>query len=542
MIFRDFKSNGGAKVCISVFFHIFARNNYCFTFIYNKMKKLVLAFGLLLSIAVNGFSYDFSAVCESGQTLYYTIKSASYHRVVVDYSEESSSISGDVILPMFVEHGGTTYTVYGIGELVFYRDTLLNSITLSDSIRYIGYAAFAKCSRLHEVIMGNSVYSIDDIAFAYCSQLESIELPNSLYSIGTGVFKYSGLRSVYIPDSVKEIWDYAFSNCSSLTEIILPDTLLPSIPNGIFENCVNLQRIELPSNFEAIGESAFENCTSLESIYLPNMIDGIGPNAFSGCSSITEIKLILNDGTRVQSSAFYNCSNLRRVVIDVPFNTWSFKMGSEVFKGTGLESITIKCQMVPEITQSTFEGVSRAISIVVPCGLASQYENNGYWSEFTNIQEDLLYSYIVVTEYGDKGTVQVLHEPVSCEDGTLEALAVPQNGYIFIGWLVSDFEYFYWPNPLSVEPFADGPIIAVFNGTGVDENNAIPIEVYPNPTDGVVCVDVDGLERIEVYSITGQFVKEFKSNEIDVSAHDVGTYLLKVFTSSGLVTKQIVKK
>lgn len=92
------------------------------------MKKLVFTLSLLMSIAVNSFAYDFTAVCESGQTLYYTINSELHHRVIVDMGEESSAISGDVILPLFVEHGGATYTVYGIGEMAFSRDTLLRGV------------------------------------------------------------------------------------------------------------------------------------------------------------------------------------------------------------------------------------------------------------------------------------------------------------------------------------------------------------------------------------------------------------------------------
>ena len=147
-----------------------------------------------------------------------------------------------------------------------------------------------------------------------------------------------------------------------------------------------------------------------------------------------------------------------------------------------------------------------------------------------------------MTEYDGKGTVQILHEPTSCEDGLLELLAIPQDGYSFLYWFVSDFGYFFHDNPLSIEPFVDGPIKAVFDGTGVDENSVVSIDVYPNPTNGLICIDVEGLDRVEVYSITGQFIKEFKSNEIDITCLEAGTYILKVHTSSGWVTKQIIKK
>ena len=504
------------------------------------MKKLVITLSLLIGIAANGLAYDFSAVCESGQTLYYTITSTLHHRVIVDMGEESSTISGNVILPMFVDYGGTTYTVYGIGQSAFRNDTLLNSITLSDSINYIGDGAFTRCSHLREVRMGNNVRYIEDGAFYRCSQLEFLELPNSLCLIGSGAFKQSGLRLISIPNSVKEIWDLVFSHCGSLTEVILPDTLRFGITDNLFENCVNLQRIEMPSCCEAIGANAFENCSSLEFIELP-MLLSIGPNAFSGCSGMTEIKLLLNDGARIWFSAFSNCSNLKRVVIDVPYSYAGVFLESNVFDGTDLESITIKCQKVPEITQNTFEGVSKTIPVIVPCGWASQYEEAAFWSEFTNIEEDLLYSYTVVTEYDGMGTVQILQEPTSCEDGLLELLAVPQEGYRFIDWYISDLGYFFHDNPLSIEPFIDGPIKAIFDQTGVDENS-IAVDVYPNPTDGLICIDIEGLERIEVYAIDGRFIKEFSSNEIDLTAQDAGTYILKVFTSSGWVTRQIVKK
>lgn len=506
------------------------------------MKKLVFTLILLIGIAVNGFAYDFSAVCESGQTLYYTILDNPLHRVIVDKGEMLSTISGDVVVPVTVEHNGITYTVYGIGEHAFIGDTLLSSIILSDSIRYIQEGAFFKCSNLRHTSLGTSVQSIGNSVFSRCSKLESIDFSDALFSIGDRAFSSCAFQSISIPNSVVEMGEAVFSDCSLLKEAILPDSLCWGITTSMFENCTNLQRVELPNHINAIGSHAFENCSFLESIELSTMIDGIGSFAFSGCSSLAEINLILNDRARVQSSAFYNCNNLKQLTIDVPYSYGEVFFDSNVFSGTSLESITIKCQKVPAIVQNTFEGVSRTIPIVVPCGLLSQYEEDEHWGEFSNIQEDMLYANTIVTEYDGMGTVQILHEPTSCEDGLLEVLAIPNDGNRFLYWLISDFGFVAHDNPLSIEPFVDGPIKAVFDGTGVDENTVIPIDVYPNPTDGLICIDVEGLDKVEVYSITGQFIKEFKSNEIDITDQEAGTYILKVHTSSGWVTKQIIKK
>ena len=504
------------------------------------MKKLVITLSLLVGIAANSIAFDFSAVCESGQTLYYTILNNQSHRVIVDRGDEIY-ISGDVIVPMTVEHNGIVYTVYGIGEHAFIGDTLLNSIVLSDSIRYIQEGAFFKCSNLRHTSLGASIQSIGNSVFSKCSKLESIDFSDILFSIGDRAFNNCAFPSISIPNSVVEMGEAVFSDCSSLKEAILPDSLCWGITTSMFENCTNLQSVELPNFVSEIGSHAFENCSSLESIELSTMIDGIGSYAFSGCSSLIEANLILNVRARVSASAFYNCINLKRLFINVPYSYGDVYLESNAFKCTGLESITIKCQKKPSITQNTFEGVSKTIPVIVPCGLASQYENAEYWSEFTNIQEDLLYSYSIVTEYDGMGTVQILHEPTSCEDGLLELLAIPQDGFRFINWYISDYGFVSISNPLSIEPFVDGPIKAIFDQTGVDENS-IAIDVYPNPTDGIICIDIEDLERIEVYAINGQFIKEFSNSEIDITELNSGTYLLKVFTSSGWVTKQIVKK
>lgn len=75
--------------------------------------------------------------------------------------------------------------------------------------------------------------------------------------------------------------------------------------------------------------------------------------------------------------------------------------------------------------------------------------------------------------------------------------------------------------------------------TGINED--IIASIYPNPTNGIIHIDNE-ISYVEIYNIVGQLVKETKENMIDLSAQKAGTYILKVITPSGVVTKQIVKK
>ena len=65
--------------------------------------------------------------------------------------------------------------------------------------------------------------------------------------------------------------------------------------------------------------------------------------------------------------------------------------------------------------------------------------------------------------------------------------------------------------------------------------------IYPNPTNGLIHIDNE-ITNVEIYNIVGQLVKETKENMIDLSTQEAGTYILKVITPSGVVTKQIIKK
>ncbi len=79
--------------------------------------------------------------------------------------------------------------------------------------------------------------------------------------------------------------------------------------------------------------------------------------------------------------------------------------------------------------------------------------------------------------------------------------------------------------------------------TDIEENVFMPgVIVIPNPTDGFVIIEGNEVERVEVYNALGQLVKETKENILDLSDQEVGTYIIKVITASGIFTKQIIKK
>ena len=172
------------------------------------MKKL-FAIATLMALAMNGFAqilnYDFSAVCETGQTLYYRILSEENHEVAVTFPNSPQigwgnypQPEGDLIIPAFVEHENTTYTVVSIGQN----------------------------------------------AFDACQEIISVELPNSIRRIESDAFWYcSGLSSdLVIPDQCTFIGGYAFMGCSGLSSLTIGASV-DTIQYSAFEDCIGLQSI-----------------------------------------------------------------------------------------------------------------------------------------------------------------------------------------------------------------------------------------------------------------------------------------------------------
>jgi hypothetical protein len=99
----------------------------------------------------------------------------------------------------------------------------LNSVSISDSVEYIGWGAFAGCVNLANIEMGQSV---------------------------------------------KNIESYAFRNCESLTSMTIPKTVT-TIGNAVFDGCKNLSSITFYSEQIILEKNIFKNCSQLKTIFVP---------------------------------------------------------------------------------------------------------------------------------------------------------------------------------------------------------------------------------------------------------------------------------
>ncbi len=109
--------------------------------------------------------------------------------------------------------------------------------------------------------------------------------------------------------------------------------------------------------------------------------------------------------------------------------------------------------------------------------------------------------------------------------GTLENLPCPS------GWFIGQAEDY----TINIRPD---------NLATAEVSKNTSTEVYPNPTTGMIMLNrIKGLEKYEVYHISGQKLLEGNSDVIGIENFVPGTYLLKIQTKDKkIITEKIIKK
>ena len=231
----------------------------------------------------------------------------------------------EIIIP--AQYNGLPVTE--INDWAFSDCSSIESLTIPDSVTYIGKGIVSGCDALKDItlpfigsdltdradmflayIFGGSSHndssyvktsvktvtltnctSVPDYAFYKCSSIENVILPDDITTIGSNAFYYcQNLADIVLPQSVTKIGDSAFYYCNALSEFDLPEKL-ETIGSAAFKYCSSLSSISFPETLTEIDSAAFMYCTSLEEVLVPESVLTIGSGAFSGCKNLNKITL-----------------------------------------------------------------------------------------------------------------------------------------------------------------------------------------------------------------------------------------------------------
>ncbi len=262
------------------------------------------------------------------------------------------------------------------------NNTSLISISLPDTLTFIGEKAFYKCVNLETVNFPESLTHIGSEAFSYCTSIKSAIIPDGVKDMRDG-FTRSGVESVTLKGN-PEMWYYAFYECENLKEVNLPESI-ENIHSYAFYHCKSLESITLPESVGTIESGAFEKCEKLNDIQHSGKIYNISSTAFKDSAwedsqpdglfyfgdvlmgykgnSSTLSELYVKEGTKgIAGTAFVSLNKLTKVVLPEGLVV----IGSNAFRSTSIEEIYIP-ESVELIGSSAFADCKK-LSKVEICG------------------------------------------------------------------------------------------------------------------------------------------------------------------------------
>ncbi|GHT67292.1 hypothetical protein FACS189452_04730 [Bacteroidia bacterium] len=210
-----------------------------------------------------------------------------------------------------------------IGAQAFFGCSALQAVDLPNGLRSIGNSAFEGCSgMMGEIKIPASVSSMGTRAFYSCSNVTSLvfETPSQLTVLPELAFYDMPLIThLVIPEGITTIGTgtgRVFEACLGLSTVSLPSTL-QTISNKAFFGNEGLRTINFPPNLKTIGMSAFQNCSTLDAVQFPQGLTEIVEGAFMACSSMRGELRIPSSVTRISSSAF-RAMDISSLVFDSP--------------------------------------------------------------------------------------------------------------------------------------------------------------------------------------------------------------------------------
>lgn len=228
----------------------------------------------------------------------------------------------------------------GISNNAFYEQGL-TSITLPDSLKYIGYHAFNECENLETIYIGKSIKRIDESAFYACNNLVNVHIafgtPWHKVKVGDEANLFLNAENVYYGDRLFEAYDVpygeeliesnVFYSLKTLKEVVIPSTVKTILKNA-FAFTDSLEKIyieDLSSWCKIDFETDMSNplgynelILDLEVLYdivIPLDVNEIKPYTFNRYKRLLSVELH-DKITFIGEYAFYGCENLKKINLD----------------------------------------------------------------------------------------------------------------------------------------------------------------------------------------------------------------------------------
>ena len=350
----------------------------------------------------------------------------------------------------------------------------LTQITIPAAVTYIGASAFARCPLSTITMLATTPPSITPSTFNGLTPPITLTIPEGsreAYLADPNWKRLLDIASGRISGSIgyeqNQTWTLTFADStltisgigemgyidyenswqsfsSSVAKVIIEEGITSIVYNA-FYNHYNLREITIPSSVTSIERNAFygtalyynENNWTNGALYIDNCLiesseqqmsetghftiaDGtriIANDAFRNRSWLTGVTLP-NSVTSICAGAFYGCSQLTQITLPAAVTY----IGSEAFAECSLTTITLLTTTPPDITSSSFNGLTPSATITIPEGSREAYMADPNWKRLLDMASGQI--------SGTIGYDQNLTWTLVFADSTLTISGTGEMGYI----------------------------------------------------------------------------------------------------------------
>lgn len=287
--------------------------------------------------------------------------------------------------------------VYGIANNAFRNNAVVESVTLPDTVKYIGEYAFYGCNQLTAFSTGDGTVRIGRYALANNRYLgrAAVEIGKSVKEIASYAFQSCpDLRNpaypskdFRIPNNVETVGTYAFRNTYEWTNTQSGLITIGNWVVGYKDNADNpTANVEIPRGITGVSNYAFYKSTTLETVYINETVTKMGTSVFQECANLAFVEFSsLCELDRINDYMFYKCTELREVVIP---NTVDI-IGRSAFYKSGLQRANLS-KWITEIGDYAYYGCEGLMEVNFEEGARLGTVGNYAFANCSSLEEIVL--------------------------------------------------------------------------------------------------------------------------------------------------------
>ena len=255
-----------------------------------------------------------------------------------------------------------------------------------NNVTKIMYGAFANCKNISNINL-EKVNKIEQYAFLNCISLKKVQFSSDLSEIGLNGFENCiNLETINIPQNINDLHedyydDYVFKNCNNLKNISIDSNNQKYIVNDnafytkdykmLIKQLDNkINSLSVRDETETIGSMAFSGCNNLKSINTNNVVY-IMYGGFSNCNSLTDITL--PKVNNLSDSSFAGCNALKAIKLPDSLKTLRSNVFLDCKSLSDVDLNNIVCLNV-----GAFSGCSNLKTVIIPKVVEQVYGRYNY--------------------------------------------------------------------------------------------------------------------------------------------------------------------